>query len=781
MAKQNLTNHFAEAVSQKFKMNYTAKEIAKLTDGILFSEKNNLQISHISTDSRSVQNSSNSVFFALKTTNRNGHDFIPELIKKGVHTFIVSEKISNKNITQILVKDTLKALQLFAKNHRKKFSIPIIGITGSYGKTIVKEWLHQLLNEDFSICRSPKSYNSQLGVPLSVLRLEKNHTLGIFEAGISKKGEMVNLQKIINPTIGVLTKMGEAHDSGFKNLEEKKAEKEILFQNSEIVFELNDKKSEFIIPFTDRASIENCELCIRILQYLKFDNNTIQKKINKLSPIALRMEMIKGKNNSTLLNDSYNISLSSLSISLDYLNQQAKNNPKSLIISDIPETDLNSAELNNLLKKTDFKHLISVGENKLSLNRNTKILHFKTTEELLKNINSIDFSNQFILVKGARKFELEKVTAVLEEKKHQTVLEINLEQLSKNLTTYKEKLNPGTKVMAMVKAFAYGSGASEIPKYLEHKNIDYFGIANTDEGVELRKNGIKTPIIVMNPEPSSFEELIENNLEPEIYSLELLDKFIRELILKNKTEYPIHLKLETGMNRLGFLKSEIKGLISLIKSQPEVYIKSIFSHLSSADDLNEKEFTLNQIANFKNLSNSIQKKFSYKIDCHILNTAGIENYPESQFDMVRLGIGLYGINASQKDKNISPISSLKSVIIQTKNVKKGDSIGYGRSFIAKKDTKIGIIPIGYADGLRRNLGNGKYSFYIKNTEVPIIGNICMDICMVNISGMEVKTGDTVEIFGKHNSIENLAKAMETIPYEVLTSISQRVKRVFFQE
>lgn len=762
-------------------MKYTPTEIAELTNGNLISNIENTRISHVSTDSRSIQNSNSTVFFALVTKNRNGHDFIPELIKKGVTTFVVSEKIENKNISQIIVQDTLVGLQLFAQNHREKFNIPIIGITGSYGKTIVKEWLYQLLNEDYIICRSPKSYNSQIGVPLSVLGLETQHNLAIFEAGVSRKGEMKNLANIIKPTIGILTKMGEAHQYGFGSFEEKKNEKLLLFKNLDVVFEMTKNKSEFNIPFTDKVSIENCELCIQVMQYLKMEDNVIQERINKLSPIALRMEMVKGKNNSTLLNDSYNISVSSLYISLDHLSQQAKNKEKTLIISDIPETNFESKEFLNLFNNPSFSRIITVGKNRIKENLSTKIIHYNSTEELLKDIYSIDFSNQFVLIKGARKFQLEKITRALEEKKHQTILEINLEQLSENLAEYRKKLNSKTKIIAMVKAYAYGSGSGEIPKFLEEKSVDYFGIANTDEGVELRKNGIKTPIIVMNPEPSSFSELISNDLEPEIYSLKLLDKFVRELILHNKKEYPIHLKLETGMNRLGFLNSEISELISLIKSQPEVYIKSIFSHLSSADDLDEKEFTLNQISTFEKLNSIIQKEFPYKIERHILNTAGIENYPDYQFDMVRLGIGLYGINASEKNKNISPISSLKSIIIQTKTINKGESVGYGRNFITDKETKIGIIPIGYADGLRRNLGNGNYSFYINGINAPIIGNICMDICMVNISGTEIKTGDSVEIFGKNNSIEKLAKAMNTIPYEVLTSISQRVKRVFYRE
>lgn len=762
-------------------MRYSPEHIAKAIHGELLGS-NSQVINHVSVDSRSIQNSGSTVFFALKTDKRNGHDFIPELIEKGVQVFVVSQdvEIDDKNISIIKVSDTLEALQHFAQWHREQFSVPVIGITGSYGKTMVKEWLYQLLSSDYSICRNPKSYNSQLGVPLSVLKLNETHTLGIFEAGISRKGEMEKLEVIIKPSIGVLTKMGEAHQEGFESLEEKEEEKRKLFVSCEKVIELPIEKSGITVPFTDKASIENCEICIAVMLYLGYSKEDIQERINELTPLALRLEMKKGKQNSTVINDGYNISFSSLVLSLEYLKLQAKEFPRTLIISDIPETSFEDKELIELLNSQKLDKLLVVSNQKMEGIICKELHQFSSTAELVSKLDGLNLANHFILIKGSRKYKFERIAGALEEKNHRTVLEVNLTQLVDNLNVYKKKIKPTTKLMVMVKAFAYGTGTVEIPRLLEHEGIDYLGVAYTDEGIALREGGVLTPIIVMNPEPGTFAKLIENNLEPEIYSLDVLDEFIRTLILLEKKDYPIHLKLETGMNRLGFLPSEVPKLIQEIQSQPEVYIKTIFSHLSSADELEEKEFTMSQINLFETLSSQIMNAFSYSIDRHILNTAGIENYLDYQFDMVRLGIGLYGINVA-KNSEIKPISSLKTVVIQLKNLQKGDSIGYGRKTIAEKAMTIGILPIGYSDGLRRSLGNGKYSFYVNGKQCFLAGNVCMDICMIDVTETSIKVGDEVEIFGEHNSIEQLATAMDTIPYEVLTSVSQRVKRVFYQE
>jgi alanine racemase len=761
-------------------MLYTANTIKTLIECDFLSFYKDLEINHVSTDSRGVANSINTLFFALKTDNGNGHKYINELYDKGVRNFVVSEEVEIDKANVFLVKDTLKALQLLAQKHREQFNVPVIGITGSYGKTIVKEWLYQLLKDDYLICRTPKSYNSQIGVPLSLLQLNSKHTLAIIEAGISQIGEMENLAQMIKPTIGVFTGIGEAHSSGFNSIEEKEHEKRKLFKTCEVVISNNLVKGTYDLPFKDKASKENCETCIAVLEYLGVNKAEIQKRINTLSPLALRLEMKKGKNKTTIVNDSYNISYASLFISIDYLNQQAVNSDKTIVISDIPDYDYAKNDLVDLLNKNNFKQVFTVGKYKLE-GIETSYFHFISTSAFLDNISSSHFNNEFILIKGARNFEFEQISHVLEEVKHQTKLEINLSQLTRNLNYYKQKLNPETKIMVMTKAFAYGSGTTEIPKLLQFNNVNYIGVAYVDEGVELRKNGIEIPIIIMNPEPSTFNQLIDFNLEPEIYSFSVLDDFIRTLILKNRKDYPIHLKIDTGMNRLGFLSNQIQDLIAVLKSQPEVYVKTMFSHLSSADNEKEKEFTLSQINLFTEISSKISAEFSYKIDKHILNTAGIENYTDYQFDMVRLGIGLYGISVNKNNSELKPISELKSIVIQKKSIKKGDSVGYGRNYIAEKDMTIGIVPIGYADGFRRSLGNGNFSVLVNNQQAKTVGNICMDLCMIDITNINCKEEDEVEIFGNNNSIYHLANAMNTIPYEVLTSISQRVNRIFITE
>ena len=764
-------------------MNYSVNEIAKLVE-VDYTSPSVQIISHVSVDSRSVQNTSNSVFFALVTNKRNGHEFIQDLIDRGVNTFVISEdiKVVGDNLSIIRVSNTLEALQRLAANHRKKFNIPVIGITGSYGKTIVKEWLYQLLSPDYTICRSPKSFNSQLGVPLSVLLLEPNHTLGIFEAGVSESGEMKKLQPIIQPNIGVLTKMGEAHESGFDSFNQKLEEKKSLFIGCETIIEIPENKLDYSFPFSDITSIENCSLCIMMMEALGYDKAIIQERIKSLSSLALRLEMKNGKENSVIINDGYNISYSSLALSISYLNQLATSFPKTLIISQIPETSLDDERVIQHISSSDFDRVLVVGDQVLKgISTDTDIHHYSTTEELLNELSQFDFRNHYVLIKGARKFRLERVAHVLEQKNHRTQLEVNLNQLSRNLKIYKEKIKPTTKLMVMVKAFSYGSGSAEIPRLLEIEGVDYLGVAYADEGIALRDAGITLPMMVMNPEPGTFSDLIKYKLEPEIYSLHELDEFVKELIVADIKEYPIHIKLETGMNRLGFLSEELPKLIQYLKSQPEVYIKTVFSHLSSADDLNEKEYTLNQLAKFQEYSSILTSAFNYSIDKHVLNTAGIENYGDYQYDMVRLGIGLYGINVGDTDSEIKPISKLKSVIIQTKKLNKGDSIGYGRNTRADKEMTIAMIPIGYSDGLRRSLGNRNFSVYLKQQKCNIVGNVCMDLCMIDISSLDANVGDEIEIFGDNNSVEDVAEAMGTIPYEVLTSISQRVKRVFFKD
>lgn len=759
---------------------YTISQIKELIQGDFLQFYQNDNIQHFSYDSRSVKNGEKTLFFALQGNNRDGHQYLESLIEKGVKNFVVTKDIQIDSVNIIKVENALEALQLLAKKHRAQFNIPVIGITGSHGKTIVKEWLYQLLHHDFNICRSPKSFNSQIGVPISVLQLTNTNTLAIFEAGISKPNEMDTLEKIIQPTIGVFTGIGAAHDSGFNSREEKQKEKFRLFKNTKIVLDKNSINGNYNIPFQDKSSIENCKTCIAVLEYLNYIESDIQEKINHLNPIALRMEMRDGKNGNTILNDTYNISFESLSIALNYLNEQAGNKTKLLIISDIPEYDYSSLELENLIKSIANLAVYTIGKHQLKLDNDYN--HFSSILELKDYLTNHPIQNQSVLLKGAREFKLEEIALLLEEKKHQTTLTINLHQLERNLSYFKSKLNKETKLMVMVKAFAYGSGTTEIPKFLQHHNVDYLGVAYTDEGVKLREEGIHLPIIVMNPEPESYSQLIEHNLEPNIYSLNILDEFIRTLITHQKKDYPIHLKIDTGMNRLGIKPMDLPKAIELIKTQPEVHIKSVFSHLSSADVETEKTFTLNQIEQFKQAKNLIEEQIPYPKIYHILNTAGIENYPENQFDMVRLGVGLYGIQTAFKNDNeIKPIATLKSAIIQIKKIETGDSVGYSRKFIANSPLIIGIVPVGYADGIRRALGNGNYAFYVNGKLAKTVGNICMDTCMIDLTNIRAQEGDEIEIFGPNLPIEELAKKMETIPYEVMTSISQRVKRVFIRE
>ncbi len=764
-------------------MNYSVEEIAEAIQGQLL-HSNDCQVNHVSTDSRSVQNSSKTVFFALKTSKRNGHDFIDSLIQKGVKVFVVSEEleIKEKGVAVIRASDTLDALQQLAVYHRSKFNIPVIGITGSYGKTIVKEWLYQLLSPDFLICRSPKSFNSQIGVPLSVFLLNENHTLAIFEAGISEPGEMRKLAKMIKPSLGVLTRMGEAHQEGFTDIEEKLDEKKQLFINVSEIVTYDDKMDGFTFPFQDKFSIENCKICVSVLLKMGYDKLVIQERINHLSPLALRLEMKKGIENSTIINDGYNISYSSLVISLEYLKAQAKNFPTTLVMTAIPETPFSDSKLIELLNSSEVSRILVVGTDKLiGLNQNIELVQYYSTTELLKELKEYSFRDNYVLIKGSRNHRLEQVAKVLEEKNHRTVLEISLNQLSDNLAIYRKKIDSSTKLMVMVKAFAYGSGATEIPLFLENEKVDYLGVAYTDEGITLRKKGITMPIVVMNPEPETFMDLIKYDLEPEVYSLEMLDELTKDLIVSNKKDYPIHIKLETGMNRLGFLPEQLPALVQYLFAQPEVFVRSVFSHLSSADDLTEKEYTLKQLNKFDEHSSYLISNLNYSIHRHVLNTAGIENYNGYQYDMVRLGIGLYGINVGENSSEIKPISRLKTVVIQTKKLEKGDSIGYGRKTKAESEMTIAMLPIGYSDGIRRCLGNRNFSFYWGDQACDLVGNICMDVCMIDITGLTVKVGDEIEIFGNHNSIEDMALAMDTIPYEVLTSISQRVKRVFYKD
>lgn len=787
-------------------------------------------IDNVSIDSRSLQNNNATLFFALVGQNHDGHQYIPELIDSGVQYFVVNrvpEKMANK-AHFLVVENTLVALQEFAAFYRRQFHFPIIGITGSNGKTIVKEWLNFLLSPDYNVIRSPKSYNSQVGVPLSVIGINERHNFGIFEAGISLVGEMEKLEKIIQPTIGVLTNIGSAHNEGFASEEEKITEKLKLFQHAEVVILRKNKNIETFlpalvktftwsyddasadvlisekgsstleikwkdgtfpvkIPFHDKASEENAITCLMVLLHFGYDQKTIQERIANLYPVEMRLQVKNGINNCTIIDDSYSSDYQSLKIALDFLEQHKTHKKKTVILSDIFQSGFPVEELyakvSKLLTHNKIDTVIGIGEGIGShLKDYPNFISFATTQDFLLQFNSSHFANETILIKGARSFQFEEIVVVLEEKTHETVLEINLNAISHNLNYYKSKLKPTTKMMVMVKAFGYGSGSFEIAKLLAHHKVDYLGVAFADEGILLRNAGITMPIIVMNPENSAFAAMVAYNLEPEIYSVSVLKKFIALAQQKNLSNYPIHIKLDTGMHRLGFEEKDLDELIGLLRNNNLISVKSIFSHFSASDDLQYKDFTLFQIRTFDSMSQKIMLELSICPIRHILNTSGIYNFSEYQFDMVRLGIGLYGVgNDPEEMKHLENIGTLKTIILQIKNVAVGESVGYSRKFMATKPTQTATIPIGYADGIPRSWGNEKGYVVVNHQKARILGNICMDMLMIDVTDIDCREGDTVIVFGKSPRVTELAKVVGTIPYEILTSISHRVKRVFYKE
>jgi alanine racemase len=832
---------------------YPIKEIAKATGGKLTTGAGEeAHISALLLDSRRLQQAGESLFFALPGARQDGHQYIDELAGRGVNNFVVTksewiDKYPKANF--ILVKDAVAALQKLAGYHRKKFNYPVIGITGSNGKTIIKEWLYQLLNEDYNIVRSPKSFNSQIGVPLSLWQMSEDNNLAIIEAGISESGEMEKLEKIIRPTIGILANIGEAHNDGFLNLKHKTKEKLKLFIQAEILIYCKDhaeanqaiaeinalkgvdaiptftwsqhsdadvrilsilqqnnhsyisasykgREFDFDIPFSDKASVENAIHCACVLIVLNKDFPLLRSRMKHLTRIAMRLEMKDAINNSSLINDSYNSDFESLRIAIDFLRMQNQHPRKTIILSDILQSgrgDLDLyTEVAKLLKQNNIHRLIGIGpsilrEKKIfERHEQMEVICFAATDELLRNLDTSIFHDEVILLKGARQFEFEKIARLLEKKAHQTVLEINLNALVNNLKVYQSLLQPETRIMAMVKAFSYGSGSYEIANVLQFNRINYLAVAYADEGIELRKNGIALPIMVMNPEERSFEAMITHNLEPDMYSLSLLDKFISVLKLKHKSvdpPYRIHIEVETGMNRLGFEASDLPILIDKIKNCDCIKIASVFSHLAASEAQEYDEFTKGQIAQFEKMSSEITAQFGYKILRHILNSSGIARHTWAQYDMVRLGIGLYGLDPTPAiQSRLLPVSTLRTTISQIKHIKAGGSVGYGRHGKVDEDKTIATVGIGYADGLNRKLSNGRGSMLIANRLVPIIGNICMDMTMLDVTDVEqVHEGDEVIVFGHNPHVEALAHAAGTIPYEILTGISARVKRVYFQE
>ncbi|MDR0542734.1 MAG: bifunctional UDP-N-acetylmuramoyl-tripeptide:D-alanyl-D-alanine ligase/alanine racemase [Dysgonamonadaceae bacterium] len=792
------------------------------------------------TDSRSLSEPAVTVFFALCTEHNDGHRYVLDLYEKGVRYFVVQHDFEGADKMPeahcFWVEDTLAALQQIAVEHRCLFDIPIIGIAGSNGKTIVKEWLYQLLHNRFSIVRSPRSYNSQTGVPLSVWQLNKQTQLGIFEAGISLPDEMEKLAAIIRPTIGIFTTIGEAHQENFFSQEEKCLEKLALFETSEKIIYNEDQmlvkycmeKKGFLnktfswsvrnenadlfigsiqkeidhttiayrcgkdgmlrIPFTDDASIDDAIHCLALVLYLIPDLEDLSGRFEKLDPVAMRLNVSKGINANILINDTYNSDINSLSIALDFMARRSGESRlrQVLILSDILQSGMAPAafyrKVAEWLRRKQVHHLIGIGPNLMSHSDLFEMQKefYPTTESFLFSGNWRQLKNSLILIKGSRKSRFERIVEQLEEKKHQTVLEVNLDAVIHNFKYFRSKLKPDTKVIGMVKAFGYGVGSYELAKTLQEWGADYLAVALADEGAELRREGITTPILVMNPEEHAFNTLFEYNLEPEIYSPNLLDAIVREAERRGILHYPVHIKLDTGMHRLGFDVRDIPVIAGKLNIQTGVLVKSVFSHLAGSDSPALDDYTKRQIRLFTDESNRLERSLGYPVLRHLLNSAGIERFPEAQFDMVRLGIGLYGISALDNGL-LRPVATLKSRILQIRKLGKDETVGYNRQGALTRDSRIACIPVGYADGLDRRLGNGKGQVSVNGYLCPLIGNICMDICMADVTDIPAEEGDEAIIFGEKITAGDLAGQLQTIPYEILTSISSRVKRVYYKE
>ena len=778
---------------------YTLRDISKITGGKCIGNID-LPISNIHYDSRRFVQSNNHVFLAFKTNFNDGHKYINQVYEKGIKQFITHKAplTIKKDAGYLVVENTLFALQKWANFHRKNFKIPVLSITGSYGKTVIKEWINFIAQEKINILRSPKSYNSQFGAALTLLSLTKHHELAIIETGISMPGEMDLMKKMIEPSHVILSNIGREHIENFNSIDELRVEKEkilkgtlhtyykknefnfkrnILAKGQEIHYKYNNKQEVFFIKQKDKYSAKNFICCLGFLNQIKYDLKEIKTLSPSLPEIALRFEKKSGINDSVIINDSYQNNFQSLKISLETLKSECGSAKTTLILSDLKEKKTNFEELSKLIESYEITQFIGIGEElfknkKLFPNKN---LIFRNESEFLKYFNNIIFKNHYVLIKGKKVADFQKICLKLEQKKHNTVLEINLSSLVKNLNYYRSLLNPKTKLLVMIKAAGYGTGLIESAKILEQNHIDYIGVAYTDEGVELRENGIKSPILVMNVEQKSMDNLIENRLTPSIYDLNQLDEFTKKLILLGLKNYPIHIKLNTGMNRMGFDFIDIKKLCSFLSSQPEIKVEGIFSHLAASDSKNGKKLTQQQFYSFHRMSREIESLLGIKTIKHILNTAGIENYPKESMQMVRLGIGLYGVS---KSKKLSNVASLVSRISKIRTVNKGDYIGYGLNNQSEKKLKVAIVPIGYADGFSRSLGNGKGSVFINNAIYPTIGNICMDMLFVDISHSNLNVNDRVEIFGNNHSIFKLADAANTIPYEIISSISNRVVRVY---
>jgi Alr-MurF fusion protein len=831
-------------------MKYPIRDIADIVKGQWQQFRTNDAIEHLLLDSRRLIFPATSLFIALRGPRRDGRRFMEELYRRGVRNFMVegahaagdpvevSATAAMPDANIIVVPDTLEALQTLAAWRRRQFSIPVIGITGSNGKTTVKEWLNQLLVADYHIVRSPKSYNSQIGVPLSVWQLEPADELAIFEAGISRRGEMIRLEAIIRPTIGIFTNIGEAHSEGFDSLAEKAAEKLKLFEGADVLIYCNDQPETvravnawvkertgvhvpqlfawghgpgaavsigpvtFPIPFTDDASIENAMHSVAACLWLQIPVEKIATRIAMLAPIAMRLELKAGINHCSVINDSYSADLSSLAIALDFLSQQQQHARHTVILSDILESGRPPqelyAEVARALQQKKVDRLIGIGTT-IGLHAAVigewfggETVYYPTVAAFREDLHRLHFHDETVLLKGARIFEFEEIDKWLTEQIHQTVMEVDLNAMAANLRAYRQLLQPATRVMAMVKAFAYGSGSFEIASLLQFHGVDYLGVAYADEGVALRKGGIRMPIMIMNTETSSFDSLVQYNLEPVIYSFPLLRIFDRWLKKEGIPAFPVHIELETGMNRLGFPATDWNELCQVLP-ESAFKVQSAFSHFAASEEAQQDDFSQSQGTAYLAAADRLEKALGYSFIRHMANSAGIVRHPQWQLDMVRLGIGLYGIDSAHLPGPVEPhaaadrldlqeVSTLKTTIAQIKHLHEGDTIGYNRRGIAAPGTVIATVRIGYADGYSRNLGNGAGKMWIKDRLAPTIGSISMDLTMIDITGIPgAREGDEVIVFGKELSVSQLAVWAQTIPYEILTGVSQRVKRIYFEE
>lgn len=826
---------------------YSIQTISEVVKGRFLQQYQNDIITTLLYDSRHIQLAEGALFFALQTPHSDGHIYLSDAYAKGVRNFIVSRTVALDNMPDsniILVDNTLAALQQLALFHRQHFTIPVIGITGSNGKTIVKEWLYQLLEPDYHIVRSPKSYNSQIGVPLSIWQMNHHHTLAIFEAGISQYGEMPILADAIQPTMGIITNIGEAHSSGFTSLLQKAEEKIKLVQKADVVIYGNEtlppdfniaayipsstillnwsytapaaititnrsiegyrtnitanyqqQTYAFTIPFMDEASVQNAVQCISVLLYLQYSEATINERLAKLHSIDMRLQLKHGINGSLLINDSYSADITSLEIALNFQQQQASGLKKTVILSDFlgsGETDEQLyTRIDQLLHRYRIEKVIAIGEKgqlyyqnrPTSAGSSIDYQFFNSTEAFLERFRSSQYVNEIILVKGARLFEFERIVERFQTKVHQTVLEINLNAIAHNLKAYQQFIKPGTKVMAMVKAFAYGSGGAEIAGILQYHHVSYLGVAYIDEGVELRKAGISLPIMVMNADETGFPALVNYNLQPVIYSFSLLRAFSQYISSQGLQQYPVHIEVETGMNRLGFAVQDMDILGKELSANKLLQVQTVFSHLAASEEAAQDDFTQLQANRFATAVQQLKQYITYPFLQHIANSAAIIRHPKWQLDMVRLGIGLYGVESDGLHMlDLQSVATLRTTIAQLKYVKAGETVSYNRKGIVHRDSVIATVRIGYADGYSRRFGNGVGKMWLHHQLAPVIGSVCMDMTMIDVTDIpNIRVGDEVVLFGPQLPVQNLARWIDTIPYEIMTGISQRVKRVYFQE